>query len=167
MRLTDPTVETCRHFSAASRVNGEQIASDMISFEEVRVKCEKEEKMSVRLQIEEMPDYLAARFTGVGAVEEVWRRFELIAEHCKRANKNKLLLDLSEAHAHAEVSLVDRYNFGEAAQIFTYYKLIKIAFVSRPEQLDPQRFCEMVAQNRGVNARVFTNAEDAEKWLLE
>jgi hypothetical protein len=29
-----------------------------------------------------MPDYLAARFIGSGVAEEVWRQFELIAEHC-------------------------------------------------------------------------------------
>jgi hypothetical protein len=47
-----------------------------------------------------------------------------------------------------------------------YYKLIKVAAVCRPEQLDPQRFGEMVARNRWVNARVFTSVEDAEKWLM-
>jgi len=44
--------------------------------------------MSIQLQIEEMPGYLAARFTGVGVAEEVWSQFELIAGHCKSANKN-------------------------------------------------------------------------------
>jgi hypothetical protein len=33
------------------------------------VKCEKGEKMSVHLQIEEMPAYLKARFIGAGATE--------------------------------------------------------------------------------------------------
>jgi hypothetical protein len=54
--------------------------------------------MSLQLQIEEMPDYLIARFTGPGAAEEVWRQYETIAKRCKRANKNKLLLDFLEAH---------------------------------------------------------------------
>jgi hypothetical protein len=35
--------------------------------------------MSIQFQIEEMPDYLAAKFTGAGAAEEIWRRFEVIA----------------------------------------------------------------------------------------
>jgi hypothetical protein len=127
------------------------------------VKYEKGAKMSVQLQIEEMPGYLAARFTGTGTPEEAWRQFELIAEHCKRTNKNKLLLDYAEAHG--EVSLADRYFLGEEAQIFARYGL-KVASVATQEQIDPRRFGEMVAQNRGVNVRGFTNVKDAEKWLL-
>jgi hypothetical protein len=133
-------------------------------FEGALVECKKEVKMSIQLQIEEMPDYLASKFTGAGVAEDIWRQFELIAEHCKRANKNKLLLDITETYG--TLSLVDRYRLGDVAEIFVYYKLIKVAVVSRLEQLDHKRFGEMVARNRWVNARVFTSAEDAEKWLM-
>jgi hypothetical protein len=126
-------------------------------------KCEKGIKMSLQLQIEEMPNYLAARFTGPGAAEEVWRQYMSIAEHCKRASKNKLLLDFTDAHG--ELSLVERYFLGDEAQIFKRYNL-KVASANRPEHLDPQRFAEFVAQNRGVKFRVFANFEDAEAWLL-
>jgi len=128
------------------------------------VECKKGLKMSIQLQINEMPDYLAAKFTGAGEAGEIWRQYELIAEHCKRANKNKLLLDLTETYV--RISLVDRYRFGDGAEIFVNYKLIKVAVACRPEQLDHKRFGEMVARNRWVNARVFTSLEDAEKWLM-
>jgi hypothetical protein len=118
--------------------------------------------MSVQLQIEETPNYLVARFIGSGVAEEVWQRFELIAEHCKRANKNKLLIDYTEAHG--EISLWDRYYLGDFAQVFKSYK-IKVAAVDRPDQRDPYRFGEMVARNRGVDIRGFTNVEDAAEWL--
>ena len=118
--------------------------------------------MSVELHFEETPNYLAARFTGAGVAEEGCREFELIAEHCKRANKNKLLLDIAEVHAN--IFLADRYFFGEEMQIFADYNL-KVAVVCSPEQLDPQRFTEKVAQNRGVNLRVFKNVKDSENWL--
>ena len=118
--------------------------------------------MSIQFQIEEMPDYLAVRFTGTGAVEDVPQLFELIAEYCIRANKNKLLLDITEVHAN--IFLADRYFFGEETQIFAHYNL-KVAVVCSLEQLDPQRFTEKVAQNRGVNLRIFKNVKDAEGWL--
>jgi hypothetical protein len=121
--------------------------------------------MSVELQIEETPNYLAVKFTGAGSPEEVWRRYELIAERCKRANKNKLFLDFTEAHV--ETSLADKYTLGEQAQIFVRYKVVKSAAVVRPEQIDSERFGEMVARNRLLNGRVFTNAEDAKEWLLK
>lgn len=121
--------------------------------------------MSIQLQIEEMPSYLTAKFSGAGALEEIWRRFESIAEHCKRTNKNKLLLDFTEARAN--ISLAERYFGAEKAEIFVHYKLVKVAAVARPEQFDPRRFAETVARNRWVNARAFTSAEDAEEWLLK
>jgi hypothetical protein len=126
------------------------------------VKYEKGVKM--KIQLEEIIGYLAVRFTGAGTVEEAWRQFESIVEHCERANKNKLLLDFTEAQA--EISLADRYFFGERAKIFAR-QASKVAAVGRPDQLDPRRFGEMVAQNRWVNVRAFTNAEEAAKWLLE
>jgi hypothetical protein len=144
--------------------NGEQVAINKNPLKGFEVKYEKEMEMSVQLQIEEMPEYLAANFTGAGTAEEVWQRYKLIAERCNRANKNKLLLDFTEAYI--EASLADKYILGEQAQIFARYKVIKSAAVARPEQVDPERFGEMVARNRLVNARVFTNAEDALEWLL-
>jgi hypothetical protein len=118
----------------------------------------------MKIRFEEIIGYLAVRFTGAGTAEEAWRQFESIAEHCKRANKNKLLLDFTEAQA--EFSLADRYFLGEGAKIFKHHAS-KVATVGRPEQLDHRRFGETVAQNRGVNLRVFTTIEDAHEWLLE
>ena len=42
-----------------------------------------------------------------------------------------------------------------------------IAFLGRTELLDPRRFGEMVARNRGVNVRVFTDENEARAWLRE
>jgi hypothetical protein len=120
--------------------------------------------MSFQLQMEQMSDYLAAKLSGACTAEEAWRQFELIAEHGRRANKNKLLLDLTECHG--EISLADRYFFAESARIFARYKLIKAAYLARPEQVDSQKFGEMVARNRWINARIFTNIKNAEEWLL-
>jgi hypothetical protein len=118
--------------------------------------------MDVQLQIQEMPDYLAVRFTG--PMKEAWRQYELIAEHCKRANKNKLLLDFTETHG--DLSLAERYHLADKVEIFVVYNLIKVAAVARPEQFDSQKFAEVVARNRWLDARAFTSAEDAEEWLL-
>jgi len=121
--------------------------------------------MSVQLQIEEMPGYLAARFIGTGAVEEIRRQFEMIAEHCKRANKNKLLLDFREAYV--KTSLTDRFFLVVGSQICAQHKVIQIAAVFRPGRIDPKGFDETVARNRWINARVFSNVEGALEWLLK
>ena len=122
--------------------------------------------MSVELQIEETQNYLAARFTGTGVGEDIWGQLELIAAHCKRANKNKLLIDLWEAHL-IGLSVADRYLFGEKIHAFLDCKLTKVAIVIRPELADPRRFLELVMRNRWINARRFTNLGDAENWLSE
>ena len=65
--------------------------------------------MSVQFQIEETPEYLAVRFTG--ATGEASEQFELIAEHCNRSSKHKLLLDFT--HSYGEISLAERYWLGD------------------------------------------------------
>jgi hypothetical protein len=121
-------------------------------------------KMSVQLQIDEMPGYLKARFIGAGTTEEVARQFELLAEKCECTNKNKLLLDFTEVPA--DISLVDRYDLGKRTLVFTQFKC-KVAAVCKPGQCDSHCFLETVAQNRWVDLRVFTNVEDAVEWLLK
>jgi len=120
--------------------------------------------MSFQLQMEQMSGYLAARFIGSGMPEELWRQFELIAEHCKRTKNNKVLIDFTRAEV--KVSLLDRFLIGERAQIFAIQG-IKVAGVVTPELIDPQRFAKLVAQNRGVIVEAFTDLQAAEEWLLK
>jgi hypothetical protein len=120
--------------------------------------------MSFQLQMEQMPGYLAARFIGAGEPEDVWRQFELIAEHCKRTKNNKVLIDFTRAKA--KVSTVDRYMAGESARTFAVH-VIKVAMVDTPERIDPERFGRLVARNRGVTVETFTDFQAAEEWLLK
>ena len=123
--------------------------------------------MSVQLQIEEMSGYLAARFAGEGVADEVLQQFALIAEHCKRTNNKRLLIDVTAAHnknSVGGVSSLVRFNFAEKSQAFAGHT-IKVAVVARSEHLDTQRFGELVARNRGVNLRGFTDLQTAEEWL--
>jgi hypothetical protein len=120
--------------------------------------------MSVQLHIEEMPDYLKATFNGAKTTEDAGQQFELLAEKCKSTNKNKLLLDFTIIPEN--VSLVDRYDLGRRTQVFGQYKC-KVAAICQPERNESHCFLEKVAQNRWVDLRVFTNEEDAKKWLLK
>jgi hypothetical protein len=46
--------------------------------------------------------------------------------------------------------------------------ILRIAYVDTNPEHDPKtmKFAETVATNRGVNVRVFSGLEDAEKWLV-
>ena len=120
--------------------------------------------MSIELKMENASGYMLARFTGEGKAEEALLNFEQIAEQCTRTNNKKLLIDCTEAKT--EISTVDMYEQGEGAKLFNRYG-IKIAVVVSEDKLEPEKFAEMVARNRGVNACVFTDYKTAEQWLLK
>src|SRR5262245_14291629 len=93
----------------------------------------------------QMIDYLVTKLVGSSVLEEVLRQFELIAEQCKLANNNKLLIDTTGLDI--KVSMIDRFLVGESLAIFARYD-IKVAFVCRPEQIDSRKFAGLVARNR-------------------
>ena len=120
--------------------------------------------MDFQIQMEQMSGYLAARFIGTAMPGEGLMQFESIAEHCKRTQNDKLLIDTT-AFA-VKISVTSGYFAGERAQIFSRNG-IKVAFVGNPEQLDLGKFSILVAQNRFVNVEAFTNFQVAEEWLLK
>lgn len=120
--------------------------------------------MSIQLfQVEQMRGYLAAKYIGSGVAEDVWREFGFIAEYCKRTKNNKLLIDGTRFEE--KLSITERYLVAEESLLFARYG-IKVAVVDKPERIDPQRFGELVARNRGVDLSVFTDFQAAEEWLL-
>jgi hypothetical protein len=121
--------------------------------------------MSIQLQIEQMSGYLAARLIGSGTLEEALQQIELVAEHCKHTNNDKLLIDTTRYEVDVKISLVDRFWVAERLVFFACYG-IKVAYITKPERMDPRKFGVMVAQNRGVNVDAFTDFQAAEEWLL-
>ena len=55
---------------------------------------------------------------------------------------------------------------GERTQIFLFHG-ITIAWVDNPERKGVFGFGEIVARNRCVNGRVFTDLQAAGEWLLK
>ena len=60
---------------------------------------------------------------------------------------------------------LDRYNIG--MQVARRWRGVPYAMVAAPEVVDPRRFGEMVARNRGVHGQVFTDRAEALRWLDE
>ncbi|MGA2505068.1 MAG: hypothetical protein ABSG01_13335 [Anaerolineales bacterium] len=120
--------------------------------------------MGLRIQILKKSDYLVADFSGAGDLDEVSQQFGLLAERCLAAKKSRLLIDTSAVQS--VPAFTERFRAGERAVVFGYNG-IKIAMVSTPGQVDPKLLGELVARNRGVNGRVFTDLAAAKRWLLE
>lgn len=120
--------------------------------------------MNLKLKILTKPDYLFVNFTGAGDLEEVSQQFNLLADRCLEAKKTRLLVDISKLQTVPEFS--ERYRAGERAVVFAHNG-IRVALVGRREHVDPKLLGELVARNRGVDGRVFTDPAAAKKWLLE
>jgi hypothetical protein len=71
-----------------------------------------------------------------------------------------LLADLSGVTG--PISDLDRLSFAQAA---ARWPKIPCATVFHPRMADPRRFGESVAQNRGLNLRVFTDLTEARAWI--
>ena len=118
--------------------------------------------MSTQLQIERKDNWVVARLSGVADIEKAHARFEEIAQACDRMSTKRLIVDVTNAAL--PLSATDKFEMGRHAVVFAQHG-IKVAVVATPDQLDPERFGEVVARNRGVNIRLFTDVEAAEEWL--
>lgn len=86
-----------------------------------------------------------------------------IATYCEEHGFSKILV---EEDFKTDNSILDTYEFISQADISDFVK-IKIAFMDRhPEQANTNLFGETVARNRGIQARIFTDLQEAAQWLL-
>jgi hypothetical protein len=91
---------------------------------------------------------------------QYWRE---IAEKCKSEDAKKVLIveDLPGGATVAEV-----YQIAAELPKMGFYG-IKVAFVDgHLDQLELNKFGEVVALNRGLYGKVFNNVPEAEKWIL-
>ena len=87
------------------------------------------------------------------------RLFEWMAEETVRLGASRVLLDLRGVNG--DVSTADRFDIGVAAARIP----AQVALIARPGMIDPERFGQMVAGNRGADGRVFASEADAVAWL--
>lgn len=108
------------------------------------------------------PDMLRVQVEGKSDSYEISMAYWTeISEECERLGTTKLLVeeDIPEA-----VSFSEMYSI--ASELPGLFFGIAIAFVDRyADQADLNSFGELVAQNRGVRGRFFTDTATAEEWL--
>ena len=120
--------------------------------------------MSMPEHFEILENYAAFRPTGKvtlqRAVEMVTDAIAFAREHSIR----KLLVNTSNLTGYEQPDVATRYFFvHDLARAAA--RRVRVALVTRPERIDPQKFGITVAANIGFIAEVFTSAEDALKWL--
>lgn len=128
----------------------------------------KEKKISKGItydvRFEERTDYLYVFIHGEeDDLDEDIRVWTNIAKQCKNRGFQKLIV---EDDLGTELSITEMYSFVTELPKLGFTE-IRFAYVD--QNLDYQacnEFGETVGQNRGITGKIFTNINDAEKWLL-
>ncbi len=119
---------------------------------------------SSSLHFEQRTEYLYVRMEGCGGnyadQKECW---EKIAEEFNRSRSFRLLVEQCSEKA---LEIPDAFQLSsDIAEMG--FEDCKAAYVdSNEENIDVNQFAEVVAVNRGLNCKAFSNIDDAEIWLL-
>lgn len=126
---------------------------------------------SMDIDIANDSGFLRAIATGRFSIAEAERTFLEVIDAITSHNARKVLFDGRQITGKPEV--MERFYYSEfVAQAVTdcvYRAKLSFspvfAYVLRPPVLDPDRFGENVAVNRGMVVKTFDNTEDATAWL--
>ena len=115
-------------------------------------------------------DLLRVIATGEFSLEEAERTFIEMLDAVEQHKKEKILFDGRQITG--DPSIIQRFLYSDfAARTVARYRRERsipnpqFAYVLREPVLDPRRFGETVAVNRGMRVRAFENLEDALGWL--
>jgi hypothetical protein len=109
--------------------------------------------------------YWEARYLGAYAFARYKKQMEVSVRACEEKKGSLLLVDI-RALANFTPTTQERYEFGKyGAEIAK--KLERVSVVGTADQIDPEQFATMVARNRGLQVRVFTDPKAAVAWLLK
>jgi len=109
-------------------------------------------------------DWLLVHCRGNGDAAWLTGLFFRIAERLATEAASAVLIDGREVVA--TFSVYERYRLGEAAAA-ALVPGPPVALVGSEQTVDPERFGETVARNRGLDGRVFTDLGEARDWLKE
>jgi len=116
------------------------------------------------------PRYLRVISSGHFTLAEAERTFLQVIDAVALHKTDKVLFDGRDVIG--EPTIIQRFYYGDfAARIVARYAAEsgnpwpQFAYVLEEPVLDPNRFGEKVARNRGMNMKVFDNLEEAFTWL--
>ena len=119
-------------------------------------------KVAVRVQ----PQYVELLCTGIYSRTEAFRVGEQAYREANDAGRRSVLVDVRAVSGRVP-SILDRFDMGVhiAALHFEHKPRVRLAILGHEPMIHPDRFGEIVARNRGADARVFTVESDALDWL--
>jgi hypothetical protein len=126
--------------------------------------------MSMLQEINADSDLLRVRATGEFSLDEAKRNFLEMMEAVVLHRSKRVLVDGQTVTGNPRT--IERFYYGEftADAVMKHHArtedgATRFAYVLREPVLDPGRFGETVAANRGMLIKVCDNVEEALKWL--
>jgi len=118
-----------------------------------------------RLTTKERHGYLHASVVGLRTAENAQRFLREAYEACVKKGYSALLLEMGLTGPALDMASVFRVIANRAPD---GAKLRRIAYIEpSPTDLPAGLFAETVANNRGVNVRLFKDLEAADRWLVD
>ena len=123
--------------------------------------------MSIRFVTREYPEFLELVCEGIYAETDAREVFEQAFALAANARRTAALID-ARGVAGRPPTLMQRYNHAICVTelYFRHLPRINLAILGHEPMVHAQRFGEIVAANRGTQARVFTDESSALNWLL-
>lgn len=123
--------------------------------------------MSVNIEVNLEPAYVSLHCTGTCSSASELKQVFLNAMDAARENRRRKILIVAN-EVEGDLTTQDRYEGATflSKQMFEAPDWISaIAVVGQAPLIDPMRFGETVARNRGVNGRVFNDLDEAVTWI--
>jgi len=114
------------------------------------------------LRIDDKGTYLLVEFFGEFGVEAGKRCVDRMVEACVTHKRSKVLLDCRRMTGNMPV--LDRFQVAEYGAT-RGRQFMRLALLNRENVLLPDNFVENVAVNRGMDMKIFTDYNEAERWL--
>jgi hypothetical protein len=120
--------------------------------------------MKIDVSFDEEHNCVIGRFEGDMTMAAAKKYISEIVKVAKKHPCQRFLNDIREANL--LLSVFDIYELPGLVVMEGYDHRWRRAFlVSATTDLDKQEFCELVASNRGINVRTFTDYDQAIQWL--
>ena len=123
----------------------------------------------MRFDLEQRPGYLYAGLQGEFELASAQANLREFLEAAARLGHSRLLLDSTRLRG--SMTMEDRMQFGVfLAQEFSRFagrfkELPRIAILAAPPIMDPGRFTQTVANNRGAHMRASDSLQELLSWL--
>ena len=123
--------------------------------------------MSISLKFEPHEGFLHCKASGEFSSDDACLVIrDVLAESAERGT-TRVLVDCLQMRGSPTVA--ERYAVSEfiASEMFELNRFPRVVVLGKEPLIDPKRFGELVARNRGVQTKTVEQMEDAVKWLRQ